>query len=177
MTIPCPVCNKEFDNKYQKRCSRYCYGQWLKSNSAQITHGMSGTNVYRRWKHMLARCTNPKNKHYKNYGGRGIKVCERWRKFENFLADMGYPPTWKHSLDRIDNNGNYEPSNCRWATRLEQQNNIRSNKMLEFKGKRMSLSAWSRELNINKATLAGRLNKRKWSIEKAFLTPIGRWPI
>ena len=82
------------------------------------------TSVYRRWANMVQRCTNPASPAWANYGGRGIKVCERWMTFENFLADMGEPPAGR-SLDRTDNDGNYEPSNCRWATRSEQNANQR----------------------------------------------------
>jgi hypothetical protein len=90
------------------------------------THGMNGTPEYRAWDSMLTRCNNPKSKPYPRYGGRGIKVCDRWRKFENFLADMGPRPSKDLSLDRIDNDGNYEPGNCRWAT-IKEQNNNKSN--------------------------------------------------
>ena len=89
-------------------------------------HGQSRTPEYRAWRGMKARCTNPNGHKFKDYGGRGIAICERWQhSFEGFLADMGPRPSSEHSLDRIDNNGNYEPGNCRWATRLQQMQNQR----------------------------------------------------
>lgn len=93
------------------------------------THGVTGTSIYLAWKSMITRCYYQKYSGYKNYGGRGITVCDRWRtSFENFLADVGQKPTAQHSLDRINNDGHYEPSNVRWATRTEQNRNTRRNK-------------------------------------------------
>ena len=97
-------------------------GCWVR-DAARISatrHGMSRTPEWNSWDGMISRCTNKNGASWERYGGRGISVCERWMKFENFLADMGMKPSKKHSIDRINNDGNYEPGNCRWATAKEQ---------------------------------------------------------
>lgn len=104
---------------------------------AKRTHGMTKSNTYRIWVDIKTRCSNKKNRAYKNYGGRGIKVCKRWMKFENFIEDMGERPKGL-SIDRTNNNGNYEPNNCRWATMKEQQNNRRNNRLITYKGKKQN---------------------------------------
>lgn len=130
-------------------------------------HGKANTSEFHSWSNMKQRCYNPKNGKYHLYGARGIKVCERWlNSFENFLADMGVKPSDQHSLDRHpNNNGDYEPSNCRWATSQEQAENLRSSKLISFNGKTQSQAAWARDLRISQITLRERLEK--WSIEKA----------
>lgn len=103
------------------------------------THGLSYTPEYRVWAEMLQRCNNPNNPRYNDYGGRGIKVCKEWNRFINFYNDMGPRPSNRHSLDRIDNDGDYTPSNCRWATSKQQIYNRRSQKQKEFCSKGHSL--------------------------------------
>lgn len=103
------------------------------------TRGGRPTGTYRSWSEMIARCDNPKSKIYSYYGGRGISICERWRSFENFLEDMGERQVGQ-SLDRIDNDGNYEPGNCRWASKKDQARNRRSNCLVTYNGTKMSLS-------------------------------------
>jgi hypothetical protein len=135
------------------------------------THGVSGTAEYDAWFQMLKRCTDPSTKHYDRYGGRGITVCERWRSLENFLADMGKRPSPRHSIDRIDNNGNYEPSNCRWATMSVQKRNYSRNRFYSYSGKTLCLKDWSREMGIHMNTLRSRLDKMGWSFEQSITTP------
>ena len=123
------------------------------------------------WKGMKGRCLEPTHKDYKDYGGRGIKICHRWTSFKNFLEDMGEKP--KHlSLDRIDNGGNYEEPNCRWATAIEQANNKRNNVFIEHKGKRQTIAQWAREKGFTHGQLHDRLIKLKWPVEKALETPV-----
>lgn len=132
-------------------------------------HGLAGTRVHRIWKAMNTRCTNPNASGYENYGGRGITVCERWRKFENFFADMGQPPEGT-SIERRDNERGYEPDNCYWATRLEQNRNARSNVNLTVHGRTQCVAAWAKENGIAKETVRQRL-KRGWPVEVACTKP------
>jgi len=125
--------------------------------------------TYRIWNAMLQRCTNPKQVSYERYGARGIKVCERWiHSFDNFLSDMGEMPPGR-SIDRIDTNGNYEPSNCRWATIKEQNRNMRTNRNVSFNGITMTLGAWAERIKIKGQTLKYRLDN--WPLQEALTTP------
>lgn len=122
------------------------------------------------WRSMLHRCQNPKAQMWRYYGGRGITVCKRWLKFENFYKDMGEPPTSEHSLDRIDNSKNYCKSNCRWATIKEQQNNTSNNHTIYVFGKRITIAQASELYKLRYNTIRFRL-KRGWDAEKAVSTP------
>jgi hypothetical protein len=131
-------------------------------------HGGNGAPEYRAWVDMRSRCANDKNPRWKDWGGRGITVCERWlRSFEAFFSDVGPRPSPKHSLDRYpDNDGNYEPGNVRWATKQEQSRNRRDNRLLTFQGRTQTLAAWAVERGFNPATLGGRL-ERGWDLAQA----------
>jgi hypothetical protein len=132
------------------------------------THKRSGTSEHNIWQTMKARCSNPNNSSYKNYGGRGITVCDSWKEFANFYKDMGSKPAGK-SLDRINNDGPYSPENCRWATQKEQCNNYRRNIVITFRNETHTLTEWSAILGIRYATLRKRLSVLHHSVEKAFL--------
>jgi hypothetical protein len=125
------------------------------------------TNIYSVWNAMIQRCTNPNTKHYSDYGGRGIKVCERWRhSFENFLADMGECPKGL-TLERKENNGNYEQSNCKWATTIDQANNKRNSRIITYQGKKLSARQWDRELGLVLGTTWSRIFVLGWSKQRA----------
>lgn len=127
--------------------------------------------AFYRWLTMRRRCYDKKFIGYKGYGGRGIEVCDRWRNsFWNFFEDMGNPPSPLHSLDRINNDGDYEPSNCRWATKMEQAANTRTNRFLTAFGKTKILEEWSREFGITSGAIIHRI-KNGMSIERALTTP------
>lgn len=135
-------------------------------------HGMRGTREYNSWSSMKSRCYNPNVKTYKNYGGRGIKVCDSWlNSFEEFYKDMGPRPP-QTNLDRIDNNKDYCKENCRWISDKEQHRNQRSNIKITFNDETMILMDWSKKLGIAYATLYNRLFNYNWSVEDAFTKPL-----
>jgi hypothetical protein len=128
--------------------------------------------IYRRWADMKTRCNNPNWKQYADYGGRGIKVCARWTSFANFLEDMG--PTFAEglTLDRINNDGNYAPGNCRWADRITQCNNTRRNRIVEFRGEKATLAQWCRRLGLPPKSIQRRYYVQKWDIDRCLSEPI-----
>ena len=131
------------------------------------THGQSSkTRTYSIWKDMRKRCLNHASKNYKNYGGRGISVCQRWSSFENFFEDMGHAPE-AMTLDRINNDGNYEPSNCRWATKKTQMNNMRSNVKLLHNGAWLTIKQLSEAVDVSYHKLYQRLFRLGWPLNKA----------
>lgn len=162
------------DDRRTRSCG--CYHREAAAQ-AKTTHGRSACGVktrgstYISWAAMVMRCTNSKFTQYKDYGGRGIMVCERWRSFENFLEDMGERPE-KHTLDRIDNNKNYSPENCRWATAREQKLNSSATRFITINGETLALIDWCDRIGASKSTISARINKLGWSPEKAILTPV-----
>lgn len=138
--------------------------KWLKGNKHNLQHGLYGAPGYRSWECMLSRCRNPKDPFFANYGGRGIKVCERWRSVVAFFEDMGPRPSPKHSIERIDNDGDYEPGNCKWATIDEQARNRRRPKgrtLLTYGGKTQSLTRWAEDLGVSRELIGMRLRRGK----------------
>jgi len=143
------------------------------ATKSTTTHGMSGkdtrTKEYRCWANMKTRCYNSHIIQYQDYGGRGIKVCDHWRNsFENFFKDMGKAPSSNHSIERIDNDSNYQPGNCKWVTDQEQANNKRDNRMIG----NQTLAEICREKDLPYSIVNDRINKLNWSIEKALNTPV-----
>lgn len=167
--VRCVLCGKVQDKEMctvtrnQARCE---------CNYKQSHHGMAGTKIYNKYQRMLQRCYNPNDKYYHDYGGRGISVCERWRGkngFQNFYDDVSVMQHYGeqgYSLERIDDNGNYEPSNCKWATPKEQSLNTRRNVYYILDGERLTLSQCIEKLGRNKNTVATRLRRGK-SIQEA----------
>lgn len=135
------------------------------------THGQSKTPEYRVWAGIKRRCLNKNDRSFRDYGGRGITICQQWSdSFESFLADMGLRPTAQHSIDRIDNAKGYEPGNCRWVTRLEQARNKTNNRIIEFQGVAKTSSEWAVITGIKRATIEYRLDSG-WSIDHALTIP------
>ena len=163
------VCVHSGNLKRTKSCG--CLNKEV-SKARFTKHGERYSDEYRIWSGMKSRCNNPNTPKYKDYGGRNINVSKEWDSFVNFLNDMGRRPSKKHSIDRINNDGDYCKENCRWTTNKVQANNSRRNHLLTYNGKIQSLSLWSKELGINYATLKCRINVLKWSVEKALYKPV-----
>lgn len=144
-----------------------------RTSDSSVKHGMFGTKLYRAWAHAKERCYNPNTKNYKDYGGRGIKMCDEWKndsnKFIKWALNNGFDSNSYGddcTLDRIDVNGDYCPENCRWVNKREQMNNTRTNHYLTYKGETKTLAQWSRELGIKYHIVLNRVNKKNWGIEE-----------
>lgn len=169
------VCGSALIQGNTKSCGCLKHEASVANGKAKRRHGMTKSKVWICWDSMLQRCNNPKHKSYPQYGGRGIAVCERWHVFENFYEDMGEPN--ELTLDRIDVNGNYEKSNCRWATLKEQGRNTRANRLLTFQGETKPLSYFTEKFGLRKNLIRERL-QRGWTVEDAILQPdakLKRW--
>jgi hypothetical protein len=146
--------------------------QWGKKN-AMYRHGMFGTPTHKSWDGMIQRCCNPKSKDYKNWGARGIRVCEEWRDFKNFYRDMGKKPKGL-TLGRINNGLGYSKENCRWETQTEQLRNRRGCVFVTINGETKNLSAWIEHFKINQQTFSYRRYQKRWDIIKALTTPMNK---
>lgn len=150
------------------------FGGGLFSDMKKHGHSKRGgmTPEYSCWLQLRARCYNANHKMYSHYGGRGIKVCDRWlESFENFYADMGNRPSNKHSLDRTDNNIGYSPENCRWATMTEQMNNTRQNRIITIDGVSLNVTQWAKKVGLNNNTIFTRL-RLGYSEYDSIMTPL-----
>ena len=142
---------------------------------AKLKHGEARPNArspeYTAWANMIRRCEDINGKDYHHYGGRGIRVCRDWRRsFEVFLSEVGRRPSDTHKLERMDNDGNYEPGNVRWATQKEQTNNRRGNRLIEYDGRRMTATQWSEETGLSSGTIIARLDSG-WAAKRILNTP------
>lgn len=181
---PCEVCGKLYFDRpsvlvNRRYCSRICsavrHGDTIRGEKNPTfkhgcTVGRKSTLEFATWQRMLDRCENENGKNWDRYGGRGIKVCERWHVFQNFLDDMGTRPSNEYSIEREDNDGDYCPENCVWATRLVQANNRACTTSKTYKGETRTLPKWAKHLGISLPTLRARLSSG-WTLEEAFETP------
>lgn len=162
------VANGALRAGYTKSCG--CYRRESSGDKFRI-HGMTGTGAWKHWRNMKRRCEDKNHPDYPRYGGRGIKVCKRWQSFLKFRADMGERPAGK-TLERRNTNGNYSPSNCKWATYQEQANNRRTNIIIKFRGTSKTRAQWARTIGIGPCVLKNRLDVLHWPLKRALTTPL-----
>jgi hypothetical protein len=181
----CPRCGVEHVPSLTAR-KRHCYAcrdcrkaqlkAWRLKNADRIgesqkiwrANNRERVLIYAVWQAMLARCYNPGHDAFDWYGGRGVRVCDRWRSsFDTFLSDMGPRPSPAHQIDRVENDGHYEPSNCRWTDRRTQCRNRRSNRLIEYDGQVRTLTEWAEVTGIGRGTIESRIDRNGWSVERA----------
>lgn len=153
-------------NGNTKSCGCFRDNKIKEQGFKNVIHGRRNHPLYKMWQGMIRRCNDSKDFGYRNYGGRGIQVCDRWKNINLFIEDMYPLYSIGLELDRIDVNGNYEPNNCRWVTRKQNMNNTRRNRIVEYNGVKKTVSEWSDDLNIPYKRLLARLNN--WDVEKSF---------
>jgi hypothetical protein len=175
--VQCDCDNKtikeiNFSSLFQKVPTKSCGCVKAKNIiNSNLSHGMSYTREHKCWAHMKARCYDKNDIRYYCYGAKGLKVCPEWlHSFEQFMIDMGPLPSPKHSVERIDNDKDYTPSNCKWATYTEQANNKTNNRKLTCQGRSQTLSQWSKETGIHRNTIARRIDVSGWSVDTALST-------
>lgn len=161
------ICYSSLSRGKTKSCG--CLNSKLASERNK-THGKSKSSIYDVWVNMKSRCLNPENKSFKNYGGRGINVCDRWLDFSRFYSDMGETCSTLE-IERINNNGDYEPKNCKWATHKEQSVNRRTNNRFVWNGESKTISQLSEESGVNYFKLRARLLRLNWDLERSLTTP------
>lgn len=144
---------------HTKSCGCFRKERGVMLAKQHIKHGKEGSRIYRVWVGILQRCFNPKTIGWVRYGGRGISVCDKWLQFEGFYEDMGEPPNDRMQIDRINNDGDYEKSNCRWATFKQQYNNKSNNRLVTYNGKTQSVTLWSEELGLDRMKVYQKLNQ------------------
>ena len=164
-----PVILSDLETGKNKSCG--CYRSDVSTERA-TTHGLSSSTEYAIYCSIKARCLDKDNPAYDRYGGRGIKLCRRWLKFENFIADVGRRPSLDHSLERRNNNKGYNPKNCYWATLMDQAKNTRTNVFLVHNGQRRHLSEWARVTGISLGTIRSRI-KKGFTTTQILETPMG----
>jgi hypothetical protein len=156
-----------------RKVSESPHCSYCKNKKAATRHGYARLAEYGVWIKVVDRCRNPLHPHFHNYGGRGITICDRWlESFENFYADMGPRNSPRHQIDRIDNDGNYEPKNCRWATRRVNALNRRNTVWVVYNGRNRKLAELAAEAGISERVVYGRVMKGGWSVEEAITVPV-----
>lgn len=162
-------------NGKSRKCKK-CSSRENLGSDLEYKHGMTNTRMFHIWQGIIARCNNTNHKYYKDYGGRGIRVCDEWEDgfiaFYNWSMANGY--TEELTIDRINNDGNYTPDNCRWTDKVTQANNTRGNRQIEYKGETHTIAEWGRITGIKAYNIDNRLNKYGWSVEQALSTPINK---
>jgi hypothetical protein len=174
LILACRICGTLFRRRPSDmvRGPRFC-GRQCQDIARKRLDGLRHSPEYNIWNQMRQRCLNPRHKQFQDYGGRGITVCQEWRHFSRFYADMGPRPSPHYSIERTDNNGPYSPENCVWSTPYLQTRNKRNNRYLAYMGLTLCVADWEKRLNMKRGVLGSRL-LRGWPVEDALSRPLRR---